>query len=163
MVRYYFLVIIEFADKYMCICNKCENSKSPMHAASQYVTMVARLRGFVVWHSTWQIRSRHCKGNGLSSLNIHQWPYPCDSTYSVEMPTSCVFYISIGYTSLPARAFAPPPPSPPPPPPPSPPPPPTHTQTTMHDTIVLIHCVRFARILYNYTGMYTSIHQLIRH
>ena len=35
--------------------------------------MVARLRGFVARHSTWQIRSRHCKGNGLSSLNIHQW------------------------------------------------------------------------------------------
>ena len=42
-----FFVIIEFADKYMCICNNGENSKPPMHAASQYVTMVARSRGFV--------------------------------------------------------------------------------------------------------------------
>ena len=42
-----FLVIIEFADKYMCICNNGENSKPPMHAASQYVTMVARLRDSV--------------------------------------------------------------------------------------------------------------------
>ena len=47
MVQYSFLVIIEFADKYMCICNNGENSKPPMHAASQYVTMVARSRGFV--------------------------------------------------------------------------------------------------------------------
>ena len=42
-----FLVIIEFADKYMCICNNGGNSKPPMHAASQYVTMVARLCDFV--------------------------------------------------------------------------------------------------------------------
>ena len=50
-----------------------------MHAASQYVTMVARSRGFVALHSTWQIRSRHCKGLGkakgssLSSLIIDHW------------------------------------------------------------------------------------------
>ena len=42
-----FLVIIECADKYICICNNGENSKPPMHAASQYVTMVARLRVFL--------------------------------------------------------------------------------------------------------------------
>ena len=47
IISYYLLVIIEFADKYMCICNNGENSKPPMHAASQYVTMVARLRGSV--------------------------------------------------------------------------------------------------------------------
>ena len=36
----FFFVMIECADKYMCIlCNDGENSK-PMHAASQYVTMV---------------------------------------------------------------------------------------------------------------------------
>ena len=41
-------MIIEFADKYiMYICNNGENAKPPMHAASQYVTMVARLRDFV--------------------------------------------------------------------------------------------------------------------
>ena len=66
-------MIIEFADKYMCICNNGENSKHPMHAASQYVTMVARLRGFVAGHSTWQIRSRHCKGSSLSSIIIDHW------------------------------------------------------------------------------------------
>ena len=38
---------IEFADKYMCICNNGENSKPPMHASLQYVTMVTRLRDFV--------------------------------------------------------------------------------------------------------------------
>ena len=48
-----FLVIIEFADKYMCICNNGENSKLPMHAASQYLTMVATSYDFVARHSTW--------------------------------------------------------------------------------------------------------------
>ena len=41
----FFFVMIECVDKYMCICNNGENSK-PMHAASQYVTMVARLARF---------------------------------------------------------------------------------------------------------------------
>ena len=42
-----FFVIIECADKFiMCRCNNGENSKPPMHAASQCVTMVARLRVF---------------------------------------------------------------------------------------------------------------------
>ena len=41
-----FFVIIECADKYMCRCNNGENSKHPMHAAPQYVTMVARLARF---------------------------------------------------------------------------------------------------------------------
>ena len=57
----------------MCICNNDENSKPPMHAASQYATMVARLRGSVAWHSTWKIRGRHCKGSSLSSLNTDLW------------------------------------------------------------------------------------------
>ena len=57
----------------MCIRNNGENSKPPMHAASQYITMVARLRDFVARHSTWQIRSRHCKGSSLSSLIIDHW------------------------------------------------------------------------------------------
>ena len=60
----------------MCICNNGENSKPPKHVASQYVTMVARLRDFVAWHSTWQIRSRHCKGSSLSSLIIDHWSSP---------------------------------------------------------------------------------------
>ena len=38
---------VEFADKYMCICNNGEYLKPPMHASLQYVTMVARLRDFV--------------------------------------------------------------------------------------------------------------------
>ena len=41
-----FFVIIECADKYMCRYNNGENSKPPMHAASKYVTMVARLARF---------------------------------------------------------------------------------------------------------------------
>ena len=42
----FFFVIIECADKYIG-CDNGENSKPPMHAASQNVTMVAMLRGFV--------------------------------------------------------------------------------------------------------------------
>ena len=57
----------------MYICNNGKNSKPPMYASLQYVTMVTRLRDFVAWHSTWQIRSRHCKGSSLSSLIIDLW------------------------------------------------------------------------------------------
>ena len=40
------VVIIECANKYMCRCNNGENAKPPIHAAPQYVTMVARLAWF---------------------------------------------------------------------------------------------------------------------
>ena len=41
-----FFAVIECAGKYMCRCNNGKNSKPPMHAASQYVTMVARSARF---------------------------------------------------------------------------------------------------------------------
>ena len=41
-----FFVIIECADKYVQLCNNGENVKPPMHAAPQYVTMVAYLAWF---------------------------------------------------------------------------------------------------------------------
>ena len=62
-----FFVIIECADKILCadaITAKIQNSTLPW---------LCNQRGFVAWHSTWQIRRRHCKGSGLSRLNIDQW------------------------------------------------------------------------------------------
>ena len=46
-------VVVFFGDYrirrqiYICVCNNGENAKPPMHAASQYVTMVARLCVFL--------------------------------------------------------------------------------------------------------------------